>query len=103
MIPFIAFSIGCGAPHKVGTPIEKSKVDMIVPGTTPESKVVEMFGQPFKKESMGAGESKSVYTYYEEQPRFWTKNVVIKHTLEVYTKDGIVQKYDLKKEGIEEK
>ena len=49
LIPVIAFSIGCGQPYIVGTPIEKAQLDQIVPGTTPEAKVTEVFGQPLKK------------------------------------------------------
>jgi len=100
LIPVIAFSIGCGKPAMMGTPIEKAKLDQIVPGT-PEGKVVEVFGQPFKKEAVSADTTKYVYTYFEEQPRVWTKNIVTKHTLEVYAKGGMVQKYELKKEGVD--
>jgi hypothetical protein len=35
LIPVIAFSISC-SPYVVGTPIEKTKVVQIVPGTTHE-------------------------------------------------------------------
>ena len=100
LIPVIAFSIGCGQPYIVGTPIEKAQLDQIVPGTTTEGKVVEVFGQPFKKEAVSADTTKYVYTYFEEQPRVWTKNIVTKHTLEVYAKGGMVEKYDMKKESI---
>ena len=102
LIPVIAFSIGCGKPYIVGTPIEKAKVDQIVPGTTKEDKVVEMFGQPMKKEKTPTGEMKYIYGYYEEYPKFWTKNIRHKTTLEIFTKDGVVQKYDLKREGVDE-
>ena len=101
LIPVIAFSIGCGKPYYVGTPIEKAKLDQLIPGTTPEGKVTDVFGQPFKKEAVSADTTKYVYTYFEQQPRVWTKDIVIKHTLEVYAKGGMVQKYDLKKEGVE--
>lgn len=101
MIPVIAFSVGCGKPYMVGTPIDKAKVDQIIPGKTPEAKVVEMFGQPATKEAVAAGGMKYVYNYYSEEPRFWTKNVVQKTRLEVFTKDGVVQRYEIKKEGID--
>jgi outer membrane protein assembly factor BamE (lipoprotein component of BamABCDE complex) len=100
LIPVIAFSIGCGKPYYVGTPLEKDKLDQIVPGTA-EGKVVEVFGQPFKKEAVSGDTTKYIYTYYEEQPRFWTKYIQIKHTLDIYTKGGVVQKYDLKKERVD--
>jgi outer membrane protein assembly factor BamE (lipoprotein component of BamABCDE complex) len=100
LIPVIAFSIGCGKPYSVGTPIEKAQLDQIVPGTS-EGKVTEVFGQPLKKEKVSADTTKYTYSYFEEQPRVWTKNIVIKHTLEVYAKGGMVQKYDLKKEGVD--
>jgi len=57
LISVIALSTGCGKPYVVGTPLEKAKVDQIVPGTTPEDKVVEMLGQPEKKEMTPSGET----------------------------------------------
>ena len=101
LIFVIAFSVGCAKPYIVGTPIEKARVDQIVPGTTQEYKVIEMFGQPAKKEMTGAGETKYVYSYYEEMPRFWSKNIQHKRTFEVFTKGGVVQKYNFKREGID--
>ena len=101
LIPVIAFSIGCGKPIIMGTPIDKAKLEQIVPGTTPEGKVVELLGQPMKTEAVAGGMTKHTYSYYEEQPRFWSKNVQVKHLLEVYTKGGVVQKYDMKKEGVD--
>ncbi len=100
LIPVIALSVGCGKPYVVGTPIEKARVDQIVPGTTPESKVVEMFGQPEKKEMTPAGETKYVYSYFEVIPKFWTKNLERKNILEVYTKNGMVLRYDFRREGV---
>ena len=95
-----AFSLGCGKPITIGTPIEKAKVDQLIPGTTPESKVVELFGQPMKTEQTAEG-VKHIYSYYEESPRIIRKNIQKKTTLEVLTKGGVVQKYDLKREGID--
>jgi outer membrane protein assembly factor BamE (lipoprotein component of BamABCDE complex) len=100
LIPVIAFSIGC-SPYVVGTPIEKAKVVQIVPGITDEAKIMDMFGSPEKKETMGAGEMKYVYSYFYQEPRFWTKDIQHKTTLEVFIKDGVVQKYDYKKQGID--
>ena len=100
MIPLMVFSVGCGKAYTVGTPIEKSQVDQIVPGT-PEAKVTQVFGQPFKTEKVSADTTKYVYTYYDEQPRVWTKNIVTKHTLEVYAKGGVVQRYEIKKENVD--
>jgi outer membrane protein assembly factor BamE (lipoprotein component of BamABCDE complex) len=100
LIPVIAFSIGCGKPYTVGTPIEKAQLDQIVPGTS-EGKVTEVLGQPLKKEKVSADTTKYTYSYFEENPRVWTKYIVIKHTLEVYAKGGMVQRYDLKKENVE--
>ena len=97
----IAFSLGCAKPYMVGTPIDRAKLDQLVPGTTPESKVTELFGQPQKKEQMGMGQTKYVYSYYEEIPKFWTKNIQRKTILEVLTQGGVVQKYDLKREAID--
>ena len=101
LIPVIAFSIGCGKPYMVGTPLDKTKVDQIIPGTTSENKVVEMLGQPATKETVGAGQMKYVYNYFSVEPRFWTKDVRRKTALEVITKDGVVQRYELKRESID--
>jgi outer membrane protein assembly factor BamE (lipoprotein component of BamABCDE complex) len=103
LIPVIAFSIGCGKPIIQGTPIDKAKLEQIVPGTTSEAKVTELFGQPFKTEMVSGGVTKKTYSYFEEHPRIFRKNVQIKHILDVYSQGGVVQKYDLKKEGVEDK
>ena len=100
LIPVIAFSIGCGKPYVVGTPLDKAKLDQIIPGATSEDKVVEILGQPAMKETVGAGQMKSVYNYFSVEPRFWTKDVERKNTLEVFTKDGVVQRYEMKREGV---
>ncbi len=102
LIPVIAFSIGC-APTIMGTPIDKAKLEQIVPGKTPEGKVTEVFGQPYKKEMVSGDTTKYTYTYYEEHPRIFRKNVQIKQVLDVYTQKGTVLKYDLRKEGVEDK
>ena len=101
LIPVIAFSIGCGKPYVVGTPLDKAKLDQIIPGATSEDKVVEILGQPAMKETVGAGQMKSVYNYFSVEPRFWTKDVERKTTLEVYTQNGVVQRYEFKREGID--
>jgi len=101
LIPVMAFSIGRGKPHLVGTPVDRAKGDQIIPGTTSEDKVVEMLGQPEKKETVGAGQMKYVYNYFITEPRFWTKDVVRKTTLEVFIQDGVVQRYEFKREGID--
>ena len=99
LIPVVALSIGC-APTIMGTPIDRAKLDQIVPGTTTDAKVMEVFGEPFKKEMVAGNMTKYTYTYFEEYPRIFRKNKVNKQTLDVYTQGGMVQKYDLKNEGI---
>ena len=101
LVAVMALSLGCGKPYMSGTPIDKAKLGQIVPGTTPEAKVTEIFGQPFKKEMVEGDMTKYTYTYFEDQPRFWMKNKRIKQTLDIYTRGGMVQKYDLKNEGVE--
>jgi hypothetical protein len=101
LVLLISFSFGCGKPYMVGKPIEKAKLDQIVPGTTPEAKITEMFGNPEKKEMMGGGQMKYVYSYFYGEPRFWTLDVMEKTTLEVITKNGVVVKYDLNKQTID--
>jgi hypothetical protein len=100
LIPVLALSIGCGKPTIMGSPIDKAKLEQIVPGTTTDSKLQEVFGQPFKTETVAGDMTKYTYTYFEEYPRVFRKNKVTKQTLEVYTKGGMVQKYDLKNEGV---
>ena len=99
LIPVIALSVGC-APTIMGTPIDKAKLDQLVPGSTTDAKVTEILGEPFKKEMVAGDMTKYTYTYFEEYPRVFRKNKVGKQTLEVYTKGGMVQKYDLKNEGV---
>jgi hypothetical protein len=99
LIPVVALSIGC-APTIMGTPIDRAKLAQIVPGTTTDAKVMEVFGQPFKTETVAGDTTKYTYTYFEEYFRFFRKNKVNKQTLDVYTQRGMVQKYDLKNEGI---
>ncbi len=101
LIPVMVFSIGCGKPYTVGTPLDKAKVDQIIPGTTSEAKVVEILGQPAKKETVGAGQVKYVYNYFSVEPRFWTKDIERKTTLEVFTQNGVVQRYEFKREGVD--
>jgi len=101
LIPVMAFSIGCGKPYMVGTPLDRAKVDQIIPGTTSEDKVVEMLGQPAKKETVGEGQMKYVYNYFSVEPKFWRKDVERKTSLEVFTKNGVVQRYELKREGVD--
>lgn len=100
LILLIGFSFGCAQPYIVGNPIEGAKVEQIVPGTTPENKVVEIFGQPTKKETMAGGGMRYDYSYYQEIPKIWTKTIQRKDTLEIFIQNGIVQNYDLKREGI---
>jgi outer membrane protein assembly factor BamE (lipoprotein component of BamABCDE complex) len=101
LVPVMAFTLGCGKPSIMGTPIDKAKLEQMVPGTTKEEKVTEVFGQPFKTEMVEGGMTKYIYTYYEEYPRIFRKNKVNKQTLELYTRGGLVQKYDLKNEGVD--
>jgi len=101
LIPVMAFSIGCGKPYMVGTPLDRAKVDQIIPGTTSEDKVVQILGQPAKKETVGAGQTKYVYNYFTVEPRFWNKDIERKSTLEVYTQNGVVQRYEFKREGVD--
>ena len=101
LIPVLALSIGCMKPTISGTPIDKGKLEQIVPGTATEAKVTEVFGEPFKKEMVAGDMTKYTYTYFEEYFRFFRKNKVNKQTLEVYTKGGMVQNYDLKNEGVD--
>ncbi len=100
MIPVLALSFACAKPYVVGTPIDKGKVDQIVPGTTKEGQIVDMFGQPAKKETTSSGETKYVYSYYTTIPKFWSKDVQQKTSLEVYANKGVVSKYDIKREGV---
>ena len=100
LIPVMAFTLGCGKPTIMGTPIDKAKLEQVIPGTTKEAQLTGIFGQPFKTEMAPGGVTKYTYTYFEEYPRIFRKNKVAKQTLELYTKGGVVQKYDLKDEGI---
>ncbi len=100
LIPVVALSFACAKPYVIGTPIDKAKLDQIVPGTTKEGKIMEMFGQPAKKETTSSGETKYVYSAYTTTPKFWSKDVQEKTVLEIYTDKGVVRKYDVKREGV---
>ena len=100
LIAALAFSLGCGKPYTVGTPFDRAKVDQIVPGKTTEDNVVQMFGQPSAKETTGAGETRYVYSYFRAVPKFWSKDTEEKTNLEVYSRNGVVQRYEVRKEGI---
>ncbi len=102
LVAVLALSIGCAKPYMSGTPIDRAKLEQIVPGTTTDAKVTEIFGEPFKKEMISGDMTKYTYTSFMDQPRFWYKNKVTKQTLEVYTRGGMVEKYDLKKEGVDD-
>jgi outer membrane protein assembly factor BamE (lipoprotein component of BamABCDE complex) len=101
LIPVLVFAFGCGKPYYIGTPIEKGKMDQIVPGKTTESQLTGMLGQPTTKETLKTGETRYAYSYFEEHPRFWSKDIVYKSTLEVFAKNGVVQRYDFKREGVD--
>ncbi len=100
LIAVIAFSFGCAKPYTLGVPIERAKVDQIVPGTTPELKVIEIFGPPEKKEATKGGGIKYVYNSFKDDPRVWSKSIQRKSILELYIREGIVQGYELKSESI---
>ncbi len=101
IVAIFVFSLGCaGAPQTRGTPIESAKIEQLVPGTTDEGKVVEMFGNPARKETGGNGQVKYIYSYYQDVPKIWRKNIQQKSLLEIYLQDGVVQRYDLKQDGI---
>ncbi len=101
LIPVLLFAFGCAKPYYIGTPIEKSKIDQIAPGKTTESSIPQMFGQPTTKETLRTGETRYAYSYFEQHSRFWSKDIVYKSTLEIFAKNGVVQRYDFKREGVD--
>ncbi len=100
LIPVLALSFACAKPYVVGTPIDKAKLDQIVPGTTKEGQVTQILGQPAKKGTTPTGETVYTYSYFTSTPSFWSKDVQQKTNLLVYTKNGVVTKYDIVREGI---
>ena len=101
LIPILVFAFGCTKSYNIGTPIEKSKIDQIVPGKTTESDITQMFGQPYTKETLKTGETRYVYSYFEQRSKFWSKDITYKSTLEIFARNGLVEKYDFKREGVD--
>jgi hypothetical protein len=101
LILLIAFSIGCaGKSYVVGNPLDKAKLSQVSAGETEEGKLTSIFGEPFKKEALASGETKYTYTYFSEEPRVWSKSIVQKQTVDFYTQNGVVNRYELKSEEV---
>jgi hypothetical protein len=84
----------------IGTPIEKSKVDLIVKNETTESEILEMFGEPMNKAMVG--DAVQWMYYYQDMSAettvkaFQGGEVTAKgrqQKLDVQIKDGVVTNF----------
>lgn len=96
----LGLTFSCAQTITQGRPIDRAKMNQLVAGQTKVEKVVGVFGQPDKVERLATGEEKYIYRYYQEIPRVWTKNEIVKEQLDIIIGDGLVKKYDLSAEGV---
>jgi len=96
LILIVGFSFGCAPTVTRGRLIDKTKMDQLVVGETKAEKLVQIFGEPEKKETVKPGEEKYTYTYYQMIPHWWTKHEVQEQKLEVTVVDGLVTKFNFR-------
>jgi hypothetical protein len=94
LILLLAFTVSCGPTITRGKWIDEEKRTEIINGQTTSNRVVELFGQPDKIETIPSGGEKYTYQYYREEYEHWyTLPKYEKQDLEVFLKDGMVQEY----------
>jgi len=100
LILIVGFTFSCAPAVTKGRAIDKAKMDQLVVGETKVEKLVEIFGEPDKKETVKPGEEKYTYTYYRLIPHWWTKDEVQDQKLEVTIVGGVVMKFNLRGEVV---
>ena len=97
---FVFILVGCVSRHIIGTPINESKLNDIKIGVTTRTKVLELFGTPFKTESQGGGQS-LLYVYAESFVRTTGVYNTRRDTADILNilinSDGIVTDYSFSK------
>ncbi len=102
LVVLMALTFGCAQMVVQGKPIDRAKMNQLVPGQTKTEKVVEVFGKPDSVEKIASGGEKYVYQYFQLRPRIFKVDEVVKERLDIIIKDNMVQRYDLSAEGVQE-
>lgn len=86
--------VSCAPKATIGTPIDKSKIDLIVKEQTTAEEIVEMFGQPMNKVLVGEQEQ-WMYVFQDMKVKgmMSTEMSGTYQKLDVFIKDGIVVNY----------
>lgn len=92
LVLLFALAVGC-APMIEGKKIDGAKTKQLLAPGTNESRVVQMFGEPQQKEQLSSGETKYIYYYRERNRLFWHADPKDQQRLEVFFKDGTVDRY----------
>jgi len=92
LVLLFALAVGC-APIIEGKKIDGAKTKQLLAPGTNESRVVQMFGEPQQKEQLSSGETKYIYYYRERNRLFWHADPKDQQRLEVFFKDGTVDRY----------
>jgi outer membrane protein assembly factor BamE (lipoprotein component of BamABCDE complex) len=87
-----ALAVGC-APIIEGKKIDGAQTKQLLAPGTNESRVVQMFGEPQQKEQLSSGETKYIYYYRERDRLFWHADPKDQQRLEVFFKNGTVDRY----------
>lgn len=78
-----------------GTPLSKEKVSQIVEGSTTETQVLNLFGEPTTKKVINANETKWTYTYIKKNSTSHmligeTQYNIVEGTLDIIISKGVV-------------
>jgi outer membrane protein assembly factor BamE (lipoprotein component of BamABCDE complex) len=92
LVLLFALAVGC-APMIEGKKIDGAKTKQLLAPGTNESRVVQMFGEPQQKEQLSSGETKYIYYYRERNRLFWHADPKDQQRLEVFFKNGTVNRY----------
>lgn len=92
LVLLLALSVGC-AKVMEGKKIDGAKTKQLLAPGTNESKVVQMFGQPQEKGQLPSGETKYTYYYREKGYLWWHADPKDQQRLEVFFKNGTVDRY----------
>ena len=92
LVLLFALAVGC-APMIEGKKIDGAKTKQLLAPGTNESRVVQMFGEPQQKEQLSSGETKYIYYYRERNRLFWHADPKDQQRLEVFFKNGTVDRY----------
>lgn len=89
----LVFTFSCAPMIVEGRKIDSAKLDQLNVGQTKVAKIEELFGKPDKVDKLPSGDENYIYFYRREIPRWWTVDKIDKQKMEIFIKDGVVQKY----------